>query len=112
MNVTTSGIVLKVSIIEPGINYLNENNIGTFVSSKSGLTFIGDLIPNDYFSDNFNINKIDNLHVNITTNMAGEVITAEPNNLHRGQGYKVGQYVSVYKKGFEDYCILRIDYIS
>jgi len=106
MNVNTSGIPLKLSVLYPGTYYNQITNVPTSYESRF-FQKNEQIISTNQFTNSLGPNKLDNLHVDLTINL-GVVTSAVPNTNNRGSSYNIGDKVSVIGSD----CILNIDYVS
>ena len=113
INFTTSGCVLSLSILNPGLGYSNGTNIPTFVVSENDITNTNQIISQNKFTKSQGPFKIDNLSVDITVDSNGSIITAVPSILNRGLFYEPGLIVSVRSNNnIQEECLLKVLYVS
>jgi hypothetical protein len=88
------GTVIELSILDPGIGYTTGTNICTHTTSKFGAD---GHVPVTLDQSSLGCEKVDVLHVDITVDSYGAVLTAEPYYLKRGFFYNVGDTVAISK---------------
>jgi hypothetical protein len=88
------GTVIELSILDPGLGYTPGTNICTHTVSKFGAN---GRVPVTLDQSSLGCEKVDILHVDITVDGSGAVLTAEPYYLKRGFFYNVGDTIAISK---------------
>jgi hypothetical protein len=87
------GSVVTLEIVDPGSGYTDNESVSTYIENK----FDTYPIKRTRNQESLGPDKIDVLHVDITTDTNGSILTAVPTNTKRGFFYNIGDTVSVFK---------------
>lgn len=88
------GTVIELDILEAGLGYSSGTNICTYTVSKFDSN---EKTPVIFNQNSLGCIKVDILHVDITVDGSGSVLTAEPHDVKRGFFYNVGDTVAISK---------------